>query len=306
MKKKLKNSLSFIVSLMTMFLILVASFSLFLDRVILNEKTYIKVLEEEQIYEKVESYIYENIQYLLMESNISEDTLNDVILKEEIEEVLCDYVYYTVGFMKSGSGEIEPLNKTVYEERINDKINAYLRENNMYVSTEFSENIDEFKANILTIICSSLQVIDLNALSNSNAIKVIAKLSSLISGVKFLAIIVLAIVLLSVLQFIIWNKRRRVRRYAWIGYSFLSAGMIIFLIGISGYLSGFYKHIAIGVEHLRNTIVAIMQSYLLNFTYIGLGSIALGLLFMFVYWKHLFKVYSNNSKVSLKHSDNNI
>ncbi len=300
MKKILKNSLSFIVSLTTMFLILIASFSLFLDRVILNEKTYMKVLEKDKIYEQVESYIYENIEYLLMESNIPEDILNDVISKEEIEEVLCDYVYYTVGFMKSGSGEIEPLNKTIYEERINDKINAYLRENKMYVSTEFNENLDEFKSNILNIISSSLQIIDLNALSNSNGIKAIAKLSSLISGVKFFAMIVLAIVLLSLLQFIIWSKKRRARRYAWIGYSFVSAGMIIFLIGLSGYLSGFYKHIAIGVEHLRNAIVAIMQGYLLNFTYIGLASIALGLLFMFVYWKHLFKVYSNSSRVSNK------
>lgn len=300
MKKVFKNSLSFIVSLITMFLVLVASFSFFLDKVVLNEKTYTKILNEEKIYDQIESYINENIEYLLIESNIPEDTLSGVISKEEIEDVLCDYVYYTVGFMKNNNAEIEPINKSVYEERINEKISNYLRENEMYVSAEFSENIEEFKSTILNVITSSLQVIDLDALSNSSMIKTIAKLSTLVTGVKFLSVVLLGIVLLSSIQFIIWNKRRKSRRYAWIGYSFMSSGMIISLVGFSGYISGFYKHIAIGVDYIKNMVIGIMQGYLLNFTYIGIASIVLGLLFMFIYWKHLFKVHSNKSRISKK------
>lgn len=293
MKKYLKNSLSFVVSLISMFLILLASFSFFLDRVILNEKTYIRALEKEKIYEQVELYINENIEYLLVSSNIPENVLDGIILKDEIEDVFCDYIYYTVGFMKNGSGEIEALNTPIYEERINGKINTFLRENNMYVGAEFNDNLDEFKGTILNVINSSLQIIDLNVLSNSSMIKMIAKLSSLISGIKLFAALVLGVVLLSVCQFTIWSKRRRARRYAWIGYPFISAGIIIFLIGFSGYLSGFYKHIAIGVLYLKNIITSIIQAYLLNFTYIGTALIIIGVVFMAAYWKHLFKVYSN-------------
>ena len=271
MTKTLKNSLSFVVSLITMFLILIVSFSIFLDKVVLNEKMYIKALKKNDIYTQVGSYINDNIEYLLIESNISSDTL---------------------------SGEIEPLDKSIYEERVDEKLNAYLRENEMYVGAEFNENLNEFKSNVVNTICSSLQFIDLNALSNSNIIKTVAKLSSIVSGKMFLGIGILSIVLLSGLQFIIWSKRRKVRRYVWIGYPFVSGRMIVLLIGLSGYLSGFYKNIAIGVEYLRNGVVSVMQSYLLNFAYIGLVFMVIGFLFMFIYWKHLFKSYSNDSRVS--------
>lgn len=63
---------------------------------------------------------------------------------------------------------------------------------------------------------------------------------------------------------------------------FISSGMIISLIGFSGYLSRFYNHVAIGVEYLRNMIVAIVQCYLLNFDYIGIAFIYVYLLEIFI------------------------
>lgn len=302
MKTYVKNSLSFVVSLISMFLILVASFSFFLDKVILNEKTYIEVLEKEKIYDQVESYINENISYLLASSNIPEDTLEGVISEKEIENIFSNYIYNIVGFMRNTDDQIESLNTSIYEERINNKISNFLRENNMYVGAEFNDNIDEFKGNILNIITSSFQIIDLNALSSSSTAKLIARIASVAIGIEFFAVLVLGILILTACQSIIWKKGRKVRRYAWMGYPFISAGMIIFLIGFSGYLSGFYKNMPIGVLHLKNTMIAIMQKYLLNFTYIGITLIIIGILFMIAYWKHLFRSYSGKGSKSIKRS----
>ncbi|MGL5695139.1 MAG: hypothetical protein ACRCXA_13755 [Peptostreptococcaceae bacterium] len=296
MNKKVKNVISFVISLMIMFLILVGSLSVFLDKVVLNENNYISVLKKESIYEQVEEYINENIEYLLVSSNIPIDVLSGTISKEEIEDVFDKYVSYTVSFMKNGDGEIPELDMAVYEKRVDDKINKFLRDNDMYVSTEFKEDLDGFKKTVLNIISSSLQIIDLSALSNSSMVKMVAKLFAVFSNVKFTLGIIFGIVVLSLGQFAVWTKRRSKRRYAWIGYSFVSSGMMMSLVGLSGYMSGFYKHIAIGVPYIKNIVVGIMQDYLLSFTFIGGICVVAGMMFRFVYWKHLFKVYSVNNK----------
>lgn len=291
MKKGIKNALSFIISLLTMFAILVASISLFLDKIVLNEHTYIKILQKENITKQVESYIYENLDYLLITNNIPTGTLDNIISEEEIEDTLYNYINFTVEFMKSRSGEIEPLNLEVYGDRFDNKIDDFIKKNEKNINDDFYGNLGDFKTSVLNIIKSSLQVIDLNALSKSPAIKLVAKASSIISGIKFFGLLSLIIIMLNLSHFIIWKGRRKSRGFAWLSYSFVSAGMILFLIGFSGYLSKFYKNIAIGIEHLKNTTIAIMESYLLNVTYLGVMILALGIVFMCVYWQHLFRVY---------------
>lgn len=300
MKTYLKNSLSFVVSLISMFLILVASCSFFLDKVILNEKTYIEALEKEKIYEQVESYIYENISYLLASRNIPENTLEGVISEKEIEGIFSNYIYNTLNLIKIEDEEIRPLNTSIYEERINDKISNYLKENNQHVGLEFNNNIDQFKSSILKVITSILQIIDLDVLSNSLNTKVIAKIVSFASGVELFVVLVLGILFFSACQPVIWRKRRRARRYAWMGYPFISSGIIIFLIGFSGYLSEFYKNMPIGALHLKNTMAAIIQRYLLSFTYIGITLIIIGLVFMVIYWRHLFNAYHGKESTSIE------
>mgnify|MGYP000190621432 CR=1 FL=1 len=53
-----------------MFIIIVLSASLFLDKVVLNEQTYVKILQSENIPEKIKTHIDNNLDYLLILNNI--------------------------------------------------------------------------------------------------------------------------------------------------------------------------------------------------------------------------------------------
>ena len=97
------------------------------------------------------------------------------------------------------------------------------------------------------------------------------------------------IFLVSSLYFVIW--RRKSRRFAWIGYSFISSGLLVFLIGLSGYISGFYDNFAIAIPYIATAISLIMRKCLLSLTFIGFIVLVIGLCFMSVYWKHLYKRY---------------
>ena len=291
MKKSMKNSLSFIISLLTMFAIFVASISLFLNKIILNEQTYTKILQQENIPHQIKSHIEESLSYLLISNNIPSDILDDIISQDEIEENLNNYVYYTVGIMKNKNGEINSVDMTIYEKRIDERINDFINKNKENINDEFYGNLANFRASALKIISSSLEVIDLNKLSTSQSINLVAKISTIVSGVKFLGLTILSIIILSITHFAIWIDGRKNRRYAWMSYPFISSGMILFLIGFSGYISKFYENVAINTFYLKNTSITIMETYLLSLTYLGIGVFILGLALISIYWKHLFKTH---------------
>lgn len=94
-----------------MFIIIVLSASLFLDKVVLNEQTYVKILQSENIPEKIKTHIDNNLDYLLILNNIPSGTLSNIISEEEIESTLYDYIYFTVEFMKNRRSSNERIKK---------------------------------------------------------------------------------------------------------------------------------------------------------------------------------------------------
>lgn len=290
MKKHMKNIIAFIISIMLMFVLLLTSTTLFFRGSILNPQTYTNVLDKDKIYDDIYEHIYSNIDYLLLVNNMPEGMLDGIITKDDIIQSVNDGVYYTVGFMKNEQLEIPTVYMKEYEERLDRKINKFLAENSMYLNEDFKNSLAEFKSTVLSIIKSDLELINLNEVSKSSSIKFLAKISSILDSGMFIVGLFATVVILSALFFVLW-KRRKARRYAWIGYSFISCGMLIFLVGYSGYLSGFYNNIAIAIPYAAKALALIIKEILKDFTMIGLGVLAIGLCFMSVYWKHLYKKY---------------
>ena len=294
MKKILKNSLSFIISLLTMFVILLTCLTVFLDKVVLNEQTYIKVLNEKHIISQVEENIYENLNYLLISNNIPSGTLDGVISKAEIKENFNNYINFTVEFMKNKKVEVPAVDTKLYTKRIDSKIDDFIEKNKKNISSEFYGNLGEFNSTAINIIKSNLQVINLNGLYESQTVRLVAKISELVTSKQIFVLLIALIILLSLSHFAIWRGRRRSRGFAWSAYPFLASGIILFLIGFSGYLSKFYENIAIGVDYIKNMSIGIIETYLLDITYIGIVVFVVGILIMSTYWRHLFKAYKNH------------
>lgn len=290
MKKNIKNIMSFIISLILMFVIVITSGVLFFRGTLLNDQSYIKVLERNNIYDKIYYNITENLEYLLLTNNIPQDTFEGVILKTEVKASVDSYVYSIVDYMKNKKVEIPPLDMSVYEERFDEDINEFLMFNGMYLNEEFKHNLEEFKSTFMSIIKSDLQVLDFNALSNASSMKMIAKLSGFInSGAVVLGLIMVILILCSFI-ILVWRKRKA-RIFAWVGYSFVSSGILVLLVGISGYISGFYSHVAIGIPYLAMAVAAIIKHYLFNLSIIGIIVFIIGICIVFRYWIHLYKKY---------------
>ena len=288
MSKFIKNILSFIISLMLMFVILATSFTVFFKGTILNPETYIKIIEKNEIHHEIYKNIYSNIDYFVLTNNMPEDTLDGVISKDEIKQITNNYIYYTIGFMKGEDYEIESVDMEVYESRINTKIDKFLKSNTNDISDEFKNNIGYIKTKVLNIVKNDLEIINLNELSKSSTLQHAARVTSILNSNKLIMGMFGTIIIISLLFFIIWIKRK-VRRYAWIGYSFISSGIVVLLIGLTGYISGFYDNLPIGIPYLATAVSLIVQKCLLNLTFIGFIILVIGLCFMSVYWHHLYK-----------------
>ncbi|MGL4914028.1 MAG: hypothetical protein ACRC3Y_16525 [Romboutsia sp.] len=298
MKKKYgKNIGAFFISLILMFVLLITSITMFFRGSILNPQTYIGVLEKYNIYDDIYENIYSNLDYLLLTNNMTEGMLNGVINKDEVIQVVNDSIYYTVGYMKNEQQEIPDIDIKIYEDRLNRSMDKFLIENSMYLNEEFRNSLSEFKLTVVNIIKSDLELINLNEVSKSSAMKVVAKVSTIIDSGMFVVGLLLIDVIICSLFFILW-KRRKARRFVWIGYSFVSCGLMVALVGFSGYVSGFYEHIAIAIPYVATAVGFIIKKCLLDLTGIGCIVLFIGVCFMSIYWKHLFKKYKIESSLN--------
>lgn len=298
MKKNIKNILAFIVSLLLMFVLLITSLTMFFRGSILNPQTYIDVVEKHGIYDEIYENIYSNIKYLLLTNNIPENTLDGVINKDEVIQITNDFIYYTVGYMKNEQNEIPAVKMEIYQSRVDNAMKDYLLENSIYLNDEFKNNLNEFKSTIYNIIKSDLELININELSKSSAMKAVAKISSVIDSGSFIVGLFIMVIILSSLFFIIW-KKRKARRFVWIGYSFVSCGILITLVGLSGYISGFYNYIAISIPYLATAISLIIKKWLFDLSMIGTSVLLVGICFMAVYWRHLYKKYKGHENLKI-------
>src|SRR5699024_8011712 len=211
--KTFKNVISSIIAIVTMFSIIATMSIVFFKTTLINENTYKSVFEKVGTYDDIVESINDNIGYTLVVYNIDKDILKDVISKEEVVDIIDSTIDSFIGFLK-GKASVLSYDKSIYEKRIDDAINKYLRDNSMYLNESQKSDIENIKESLLNIIDSDLQIINFSELSKSNAMILVSKIVSVMNNNMVLVGCLITNVLLLSLFFPIW-KRRRARAYAW-------------------------------------------------------------------------------------------
>ena len=293
-KNILKNIISSIIAIVIMFSLIITMGIIFFQNTLINENTYKSVFEKVGTYDKVFESIEDNISYALVVNNIPKDTLKGIVSKEEVVNAMDSITDSFIGFLK-GESSVVSYDISEYKKRIDNGINKYLRDKNVYLNESQNNDIENMKTTILNIIDSELQIINFSELSKSNAMIIVSKIISVLnSNMVLISAIVINILMLS-LFFVIW-KKRKARAYAWIGYTLVSAGMVVFLLSFSGYLSKFYEYVIIAIPYVAETVGFIIKKYLLNMSIISAIVTCMGIFCMSFYWKHLYKRYTYKGK----------
>ena len=290
--KVLKNIISTIIAIISMFSIIITMFMMFFNNTLINQDTYLEIYNENQLYEKIYENMTSNMKYSLVVNNVESNILDDVISKEDIKQIIDTTTNTFIGFIKGEGVEVVETNFDVYYEKIEENINKFLRDESIFLDEGQTQDLNLMKQEIKSTLKGELQILDFNELSKSNIMIMISKLVSILNDEKTTMILISINILIMSIFFIIWNKQIS-RAFLWCGYSLLASGMIVFLISFSGYLSGFYEYVIITTEHIAQTIGLIIKTYLLEMTKTSIVVLIIGILSLSVYWIDLYKNMEN-------------
>lgn len=297
-----KNIVSTIVAIILMFSTIATMGVVFLKTTLINENTYKKVFETVGLYDKVYDGIKDNVEYALVVNNIPVDTLDGILSKNDVVSTINSTTESFIDFINGGSSFAIDHDLSIYSKRVDTNINKFLRDNNMYLNEEQTKDLDIMKQSIIKIIDKELQIINFNSLSKSSPMIMLSKIVGILTNpMVIVGMIVLDIMLMS-LFVPIWGKRK-VRAYAWSGYSLVAAGMIVFLVSFSGYISGFYEYVIIATPYIAETVGLVIKKYLFNMSVISGIVVLMGIVSMSFYWKHLYKRYVVRESKSMKESN---
>ena len=282
--KKLKNLASFIISLLLTFVFLANIFLVFFKNTVLDIGLYIEALENNKGVESIYESINDNISYLMLTNNIPQDTMKDIITTKEIQDQVDSTMITMVSFVLGMDSNESSLNTEPYLEKFDEKMNNFIAENSITMTDNLKNNINTIRASVDTILTSELEIVDLNKFVNSSVGNKIKKAFSILNSTAFsISVLAIDIILIAFIA-LIWGKKRFHRTFAWIGYSAVASGLIVFLISLSGYISKFYDSLIIGIPYLKNFIIAIIKVYLKNLCINSLFFIILGIIFIIVYF----------------------
>ncbi len=282
--KKLKNLASFIISLLLTFVFLANIFLVFFKNTVLDIGLYIEALENNKGVESIYESINDNISYLMLTNNIPQDTMKDIITTKEIQDQVDSTMITMVSFVLGMDSNESSLNTEPYLEKFDEKMNNFIAENSITMTDNLKNNINTIRASVDTILTSELEIVDLNKFVNSSVGNKIKKAFSILNSTAFsISVLAIDIILIAFIA-LIWGKKKFHRTFAWIGYSSVASGLILFLISFSGYISKFYDSLIIGIPYLKNFIISIIKVYLKNLCINSLFFIILGIIFIIVYF----------------------
>lgn len=268
--------LSFIISILLMLSIIVSILSLSVNFIILNPNTYYKVLDKRNIYNEIYNVVDDNISYVLTLNNLSQDIKNDIISEEEVKLEVKGFVSDIMKYLRTGVNDISKVNIDTYIERFDNNLNEFFKNNSIIVNNETKEEINSLENDVTQIIQSELQIVNVDIINNNDVFNKVTKITSLFTSKLYFAPIILVLVFI-LLLFAVWRSDY-VRLLQWIGNSFISAGLMIFLIFFSGYISKFYEYISISTIYLRTFVSSIIKSYLGILSLWGVLSIIIGII----------------------------
>ena len=255
-----QNFLSFIISILLMLSTIVSILSLSVNFIILNPNTYYNILEKRNIYNEIYNVVDNNISYALTLSNLSQDIKKDIISENEVKSEVKGFVRDIIKYLRTGINNVSKVNIDTYMERFDKNLNEFFQNNSIVVTNEIKSEINSLENDVKQIIQNELQIVNVEAINNNEIFNKVTKITSLFTSKLYFTPIIFVVVLI-LLLFAVWRSDY-VRLLQWIGNSFISSGLMIFLIFFSGYISKFYEYISINTIYLKNFVSSIIKSYL--------------------------------------------
>lgn len=293
--KKSKVISSFIIGILLMFSIVLSAISLFTKFVVLDSEKYINILEKKEIHKQIYDFLDGNLGYVLVINSIDSHIKDGVISEEELRIEVNSFIRSVVNFFLTGINDIKEVDIDKYSSRFDENLKNYLRENSIFINDNLQNEINTLKNEVNQIIKNELEIVNADIIVNSKSGIILARIIKIFVNGFYLIPIIIVGILIVILNFI-W-RGDTTRFFQWLGNGIMSAGLFIFLLFFSGYISGFYNNVNINIVYLKEFISSLIKNWLFILWLNGVLLTIVGSLMLLP----LIKNYIKRSKMIKKH-----
>lgn len=257
-----KRIIIYIINFLLSLCVLLLSSLLIFSNTVLNKQYVINVLERNDYYEKTYYNIQEGFKNYIMQSGLEESILEDLYDREKVNNDI-NMVIDAIFENKSINIDTE-----VIVQKLDDRINAILEQNNRVPEKEEREEIKIFEDTIAEVYSDEISY---SIESIEQISSVLTKIQLLLSTVK-IALIIVTIVLFLLIIAISRSLREIINT---LGITLITAGIIQVAIKL---LIGDRTHnILILNSNFSTSLIDLINSIVQTFFYTGITFAGLGL-----------------------------
>lgn len=286
--KKYRNFISFIISFLLMIMVIASILVVFLKDTLLNDEYYIRVLDKQNVSRSVYDEIKKQLEYPLLANNIPRDLLDGVISEQEVRNEIEDIVVDICEYFRGDKKSVEKFNAEKYKNRCSEALNKYLTDKKIDLTEESKKDLAAIIDDSAEVVSTEIEWMNYSKLCSTNAVSSIRDKIIFLDDRSIIYALGVLQVACIVLLFLMWKNRKH-RACAWLGYSLISAGLMLFIVFFSGYVSGFYENINFLQPQLKIVICEVLETMMVSLSKYGAIIAVLGIVFLSVYWRHLYR-----------------
>lgn len=280
---KFKDIISFIISLLLMFTLLIIQISLFVNYRLLNSEFYKNTIEKTNYFTLLNSEIDEAFMNLSVMTAIPKDVFTNAISKDFIKGETLKSIDNVSQYMKYKNDLLGIKTDTkVFEESMNKYLEVYAKEKSIEINNDIKGQIKEVSVSAGDMIDRYVNLFNVEAVARFGEFQKFRSLCYYVGNYN-LVYISSSVALILLLVLVLLNRRRTWKAYMWAGSSFVAAG---FMTIVPAALALIYKipyRISITTPHLKEGLTNFMLGYVYFLLLSGIACAAVGVMFLIIY-----------------------
>lgn len=264
MNKKIKHVYQFLLTLLSVLCLLIASEILIAKPFLLSSNHWIKVAMESDYTKSLTDSINQSIQDIGMASGIKQDGLNQIISQSEVTKDFDQFI------TKAFKGESYEIKQDVVESRLKTAVEDYAKKENKPITAENQASVDQF-------ITKSIEIY--NGKIHNKIISTIGLRVSLIKRLTTITLIVSLIVLCLLILCLYFVSGRYKHVFVRnIAYVITSTGLLLVSFTVILSMKNPLTYLSIIDDHMKVWIIESLKLPMLVQVIVSLVFLILGIL----------------------------
>lgn len=281
--RKIKRALRMLLSFILMFGVVLGIFSLFIRFVLLNGDYIGDKLEDRGYYTQLTENLNTKYATLSLESSIPEEVFMSAVLEDyEVQKLTRENVNLMVDYMTYETDESAVImDRTIFLDPVTTYVENFANENNIPFDEELQARTSQVIDSATEITENRVTLFNLRNVVDIPQFQIVRKIIDIAYNSLLPVLIGLALII-GMLAFL--YRRKRYRILFWIGSSASAGSVFVIVPSALALTMELPQRIQISAPYVNTAIQNLALGYSYYFLTVGLITLVMGLLSLFLYF----------------------